>query len=241
MLVLGERQKWRHMKRIKDVPVSERPYEKCFANGPGYLTDSELLSVILRTGTTGISAADLSRSILDSSSQKGSLLSIMHLTKEQLLKIKGIGKVKAVQIMCIGELAKRISAINAQNRLKFDSPASIAEYYMEKMRHLEQENLLVMFLDTKCRFIKDKIISKGTVNQACISPREIFVEGLRCNAVSIILMHNHPSGDCTPSREDISSTLKIMSAGKMIGISVLDHIIIGDRKYSSFKELKIIP
>ena len=146
-----------------------------------------------------------------------------------------------MQIMCIGELAKRISAINAQNGLKFDSPASIAEYYMEKMRHLEQENLLVMFVDTKCRLIKDKIISKGSVNQAFISPREIFVEGLRCNAVGIILMHNHPSGDCTPSREDISSTLKIMSAGKMIGISLLDHIIIGDRKYSSFKELKIIP
>lgn len=229
------------MRKIKDIPVSERPYEKCLSNGPGHLSDYELLSVILRTGSPGISAYDLSKNILDGGIQKGSLLSIMHLTKEQLLKIKGIGKVKAVQIMCIGELAKRISAIDAQKGLKFDSPSTIADYYMEKMRHLEQENLLVIYLDTKCHLIKDKIISKGTVNQSLISPREIFIEGLKCDAVSIILMHNHPSGDSTPSRDDICSTLKIKEAGKLIGISVLDHIIIGDRNYSSMRELKLIP
>lgn len=228
------------MSIIKNIPVNERPYEKCFSKGPQILTDCELLSVILRTGTNGTSAYDLAGKILNMGTDEGNLLSIMHLSKEQLLGLKGIGKVKAVQIMCIGELTKRISALDAKTGLKFDKPSTIAEYYMERMRHLEQENLIVIFLDTKCQFIKDKVLSTGTINQSLISSRDIFVEGLKCNAVSIILLHNHPSGDCTPSRDDISSTIKITNAGKLIGISVLDHIIIGDHRYSSLKELKLL-
>lgn len=228
------------MSIIKNVPVNERPYEKCFAHGPEVLTDCELLSVILRSGTSGIGAYDLAGQILNLENPDGNLLSIMHLSKEQLMKLKGIGKVKAVQILCICELAKRISTLNAKNGLKFNKPSTIAEYYMEQMRHLDKENLVVMFLDTKCQLIKDKTISTGTINQSLISPREIFVEGLKCNAVQIILLHNHPSGDSTPSKDDISSTLRIVKAGKLIGISVLDHIIIGDRKYSSLKELKLL-
>lgn len=228
------------MRKIKDVPVNERPYEKCFINGPEFLTDCELLSVILRTGTKGISAYDLSTELIKGSDGKDNLLSILHLSKEQLLKIKGIGKVKAVQIMCIGELAKRISVSRARNGIKFGKPASIANYYMEQMRHLEQEQLVVMYFDTKCRLIKDKVLTTGTINQSLISPREIFVEALRCNAVNIVLVHNHPSGDCVPSREDCSVTKKIKEAGKLIGINLIDHIIIGDRKYTSLKEAGIL-
>lgn len=227
------------MSIIKNVPVNERPYEKCFSNGPEVLTDCELLSVILRNGTAGMGAYDLAGQILNSNSD-GSLLSIMHLSKEELMKIKGIGKVKAIQIMCICELAKRISMLNAKDSLKFDKPSTIAEYYMERMRHLDQENLMVIYLDTKCQLIKEKIITTGTVNQSIMSPREIFLEALKCNAVQLVLLHNHPSGDCTPSKNDISCTERMVSAGKLIGISILDHIIIGDRKYSSLRELKII-
>lgn len=228
------------MRNIKDVPVNERPYEKCFINGPEYLTDSELLAVILRTGTKGISAYDLSARLLKGADEKENLLSILHLSKEQLLKIKGIGKVKAVQIMCIGELAKRISSASARSGIRFKCPASIADYYMEQMRHLEQEQLVVMYFDTKCRLIKDKILTTGTVNQSLISSREIFVEALKCNAVNIVLIHNHPSGDCVPSRDDCSVTKKIKEAGKLIGINLIDHIIIGDRKYTSLKEAGIL-
>lgn len=228
------------MNTIKNLPANERPYEKCFALGPSVLTDCELLSVILRTGTNGVSAYDLARRILSLKGGESNLLTIMHLTKEELLDLKGIGKVKAIQIMCIGELAKRISSLDAKIGLKFDKPSTIADYYMEQMRHLEQENLFVMFLDSKCRLIKDKILSTGTVSQAFISPREIFIEALRCQSVSIILLHNHPSGDCTPSKNDIKSTAELIRAGKLIGISILDHIIIGNRKYSSLKELKLI-
>ena len=219
------------MNNIKDLPVNDRPYEKCFAKGPEYLTDVELLAVILRTGTNGISSFDLSKDILSHKSQNGKqdLLAIMHMTKEQLLSIKGVGMVKAVQIMCVRELVRRISSVKAKDSIQYNIPSTIADYYMEQLRHLEQENLVVMFLDTKCHLIKDMTITKGTVNQSLISSREIFVEALRCDAVNIILIHNHPSGDCTPSRDDMASTLAISKAGKIIGINVLDHIIIGDR------------
>lgn len=226
--------------KIKNVPVNERPYEKCFSKGPEVLTDAELLAIILRNGTPGMSVYELSREILSLKDSKGSLLSIMRLTKEELMKIKGVGKVKAIQILCICELAKRISTLNAEHDLKFDNPSSIANYYMERMRHLDRENLIVIYLDTKCHFIKDITISTGTVNQSIISSREIFVEALRCNAVQIILIHNHPTGDCKPSRSDILSTEKIIKAGELVGITVIDHIIIGDRNYSSLRELNYI-
>ena len=221
------------MNNIKDLPVNDRPYEKCFAKGPEYLTDVELLAVILRTGTNGISSFDLSKDILSHKSQNGKqdLLSIMHMTKEQLLSIKGVGMVKAVQIMCVRELVRRISSVKAKDSIQYNIPSTIADYYMEQLRHLEQENLVL---------IKDMTITKGTVNQSLISSREIFVEALRCDAVNIILIHNHPSGDCTPSRDDMASTLAISKAGKIIGINVLDHIIIGDRSYSSLRELKLM-
>ena len=145
-----------------------------------------------------------------------------------------------MQILCIAELSKRLASAKVEDKISFHSPVSIADYYMEQLRHLEQENLVVMFLDTKCHLIKDMTITKGTVNQSLISSREIFVEALRCDAVNIILIHNHPSGDCTPSRDDMASTLAISKAGKIIGINVLDHIIIGDRSYSSLRELKLM-
>lgn len=228
------------MRNIKDIPVNERPYERCLANGPEYLTDSELLAVILRTGTKGISAYDLSSELLKGPDNKENLLSILHLSKEQLLKIKGIGKVKAVQIMCIGELSKRIATIGAKSGIRFKNPATIADYYMEQMRRLEQEQLVVMYFDTKCSLIKDKILTTGTINQSLISSREIFVEALKCNAVNIVLVHNHPSGNCVPSRDDCKVTKKIQEAGKLIGINLIDHIIIGDRKYTSLKESGIL-
>lgn len=228
------------MKKIKDIPVNERPYEKCFSKGPEYLTDNELLAVILRTGTNGISSYDLAAEILAAETGQNNLLTILHISKEQLLKIKGVGKVKAVQIMCIGELAKRIASLNAHSGLRFKNPATIADYYMERFRHLEQEKLLVVYLDTKCRMIKETVLTTGTVNSSLISAREIFIEALKCSAVNIVLVHNHPSGDATPSRDDCISTKRISDAGKIIGIHLLDHIIIGDKTYSSLKQLKLL-
>ena len=228
------------MNKIKDIPKNERPYEKCFANGPENLTDCELLSVILRTGVSGSSAYDLARNIISDKKGNINLLSVMHISKEELLQIKGIGMVKAVQILCIGELAKRIASMPFNSNVKYDTPQKIAGFYMEQMRHLEQETLNIMFLDTKCKLIKSKEITRGTINQSLISPREIFIEALRCNAVNIVMAHNHPSGEPAPSSDDIKCTVKIKEAGRLVGITLLDHIIIGDNKFSSLKELKFL-
>ena len=223
------------MKKIKDLPISDRPYEKCYTYGAEYLTDVELLSVILRTGTNGISAFELSSHILNNS-----LLNLMQLTCNDLLKIKGVGKVKAVQILCIAELAKRISKANASKKVKFDNPSLIAQYYMEQLRHLNYEMSIALYLDSKCNLIFEHIISKGSINMSMMDPREIFVHALKNQAVNIIIMHNHPSGDPTPSRDDINTTNRIDQGAKLIGLHLLDHIIIGDNTYKSFRELDLL-
>lgn len=139
--------------------------------------------------------------------------------------------------MCIGELSRRISKRFAVSEIvSFLNPEAVARYYMEDMRHMEQEQLYAMFLDTKNGLIKDIMISKGTVNASVASPREIFIEALKHRAVGIILAHNHPSGDPTPSREDCLLTKRVKEAGSLIGIQLLDHVVIGDHSYSSFKK-----
>ena len=224
------------MNIIETLPKEERPYEKCLKYGTAAMTDIELLAIILRTGTKGCNVKDLAVKLLKNDEGTISVLSLTHLSLEELLKINGVGKVKAIQILCVLELAKRISKTSFNNTTKYNTAEIIAGYYMEQLRHLEQENLYVMFLDTKCKLIKDKLISSGTINQSLVSPREIFVEALRCNCVNIILVHNHPSGDPTPSREDLKSTEWVKNAGKIIGIRLLDHIIIGDNTYCSLNE-----
>ena len=226
------------MNRIKDLPEVERPYEKCLKYGANHLSDAELLSAILRTGTQGLSAYDLANNIIRSGASKN-ILSIMHLSKEELLRIKGVGNAKAVQILCIGELARRISLERASLDLKMNVPSSIANYYMEQMRHLDQEELMVIFVDSKCNMIKDKMISKGSINQSYVCNREILVEALKCDSVGIILLHNHPSGNPEPSSADIRSTMSLNKACGLIGLNLLDHIIIGDRCYTSFVETGI--
>lgn len=225
------------MLKIKEIPSGERPYEKCFQYGANYLTDTELLAVILRTGTSGISAYELASEVLNLDEAHKGLLKLMHLSKEELMQIKGVGKVKTIQMMCIAELAKRISALRAQTNLKFQSPETIAEFLMEKMRHLEHEELHALYLDTKCQLIKDTTVTIGSVNKSMMATREILVEALRFNAVNIIMVHNHPSGDSTPSPNDISSTNVLKKACDLVGICLLDHIVIGDRNYSSLKQL----
>ena len=226
------------MNRIKDLPEVERPYEKCLKYGANHLSDAELLSAILRTGTQGLSAYDLANNIIRSGASKN-ILSIMHLSKEELLRIKGVGNAKAVQILCIGELARRISLERASLDLKMNVPSSIANYYMEQMRHLDQEELMVIFVDSKCNMIKDKMISKGSINQSYVCNREILVEALKCDSLGIILLNNHPSGNPEPSSADIRSTRSLNKACGLIGLNLLDHIIIGDRCYTSFVETGI--
>lgn len=220
---------------IKEIPQWERPYEKCERKGSASLSDEELLAVLLRTGTRGENALALARRILYHTGETG-ILGIHQFNIERLMAIKGIGKVKAIQLSCISELAKRLSKASYEEALCFREPSTIARYYMEDMRHEKQELMKLLMLNTKAKLIGETDISKGTVNASLITPRELFIEALQKNAVTIIMMHNHPSGDPTPSREDILITRRIYDAGRLIGIELADHIIIGDNCYISFRE-----
>lgn len=224
---------------MKEIPSMERPYEKCAAKGVKSLSDAELLAVLLRTGTRGENAMELSRRILYYAGEPG-ILGLHQFSLQRLLKLRGIGKVKAIQILCLSELAKRLAKASAEKNLKFSSPDSIAEYYMEDLRHERQEIMKLIMLDSKAALVSDTDISKGTVNASLITPRELFVEALQKGAVSIILLHNHPSGDPSPSRDDILATERIREAGRLVGIELLDHIIIGNNCYISFREEKML-
>lgn len=179
---------------------------------------------------------ETAKMVLYPEGREGGLTKLPSYSKEALMKIPGIGNVKAVQILCLCEMARRIAKSKAKEPLCFDRPDTIASYYMEDMRHLRQEELKLLMLNTKSKLLGETIISKGTVNMSVISPRELFIEALQKDAVMIILLHNHPSGDPEPSREDILVTKKIAKAGELIGITLIDHIIIGDRSYVSLAE-----
>lgn len=221
---------------MKELPPEQRPYEKAMTQGLDTLSDAELLAVILRSGTSGKSAVDLCREILQLCPVSEGLAGIHRLPVSQLTSLSGIGPVKALQIKAVGELSKRLSRTQARVRLEFSSPDTIADYYMETLRHEEQEHLLCMLLDTKNHLLGEKEIFKGTVNASLVSPREIFLYALENRAVHIILVHNHPSGDPAPSKDDILITNKILKAGELLDIHLLDHIIIGDRCFVSLKE-----
>jgi DNA repair protein RadC len=227
---------------IKEIPEEQRPYEKCYREGAAALSDSELLAVILRTGTSGCSSLSLANRVLlyMKDTPHPGLLGLLHLSVDELTAIHGIGKVKAIQLKCIGELSKRIASTAAKSGLSFRNPQSIAVYYMEQLRHEEQELMLCMMLDSKNHLIGEQVLSKGTVNTTVITPREILLEALRRQAVSILLVHNHPSGDPSPSTADRDVTERVYLAAEMVGITLLDHIIIGDQKYFSFLEEGIL-
>ncbi|MBS6195286.1 MAG: DNA repair protein RadC [Clostridiales bacterium] len=222
--------------KIQEMPANERPYEKCLSRGPEVLSDSELLAVIIRSGTRGSSSVELAQTVLERGKGQEGLLGIHHLSMQELMEIKGIGQVKAVQIKCIGELSKRIAAVSAKKLLDFQDPETIAHYYMEQMRHEEQEQMICMMLNTKNQLLGEEVISKGTVNASLVSPRDLILAAFRYHAVYIILVHNHPSGSPEPSREDILLTRRVMEACSLVDIPLLDHIVIGDRKYVSFRE-----
>lgn len=226
--------------KMKDRPLNERPYEKCLLYGAGHLSDAELLSVIIRSGSREESAVDTARRILGLPGLANGLLSLYHLSVPELQSIPGIGKVKAVQLQCVAELSRRMAKTSSAESLSFTSPEQIAGFFMEDMRHKEREELRVVLFNARNQYLHDTVLFQGTVNSSIASPREIFLEALRYQAVSIVLLHNHPSGDATPSRDDILTTRRIRGAGELIGIALVDHIIIGDHSYISLKEQGVL-
>lgn len=225
---------------IKETSKNLRPYEKCITYGPEILSDEELLAIIIRSGTKDEDSVSLSKRVLSKGNLENGILNIVNLSIDELTQIKGIGKVKAIQIKCIAELSKRIAAQSRSLNNKLVTPADVAQYCMESLRHLKYEKTIVIMVDSACRYLGEYEVSKGTVNTSLASPREIFIEAIRKEAVGIILVHNHPSGDPNPSYDDIKLTNKIYEAGKLIDIKVLDHIVIGDNRFISFNENNLI-
>ena len=221
---------------MKHLPPQMQPYEKCTAYGPGFLTDAELIACILRSGTKEYTSVALAEYLLKLRKGKEGLRGLCSLSYEELTAVSGIGRVKAIQIQCVFELAKRMSRSEAAKLLKFDEPETIANYYMEDYRHKEQEHLLLLLLDNKSNLLGEKPLFTGTVNASLVSPREIYLEALKYHAVGIILLHNHPSGDPTPSDADRRVTRKIKDAGTLLDVPLLDHIVLGDKRYVSFRE-----
>lgn len=211
------------------------PYEVVKEYGAEELDDKELLAVFIRTGTRKQNAVEVADRVLNSFPERN-LLGLCHIPWKELMKIPGIGEVKAIKLKCLAELARRISKMEARKGLKFDQPGTIWQYYKESLRHEEREKVILIMLDQKLQMLSDAVLSIGTVRESIVSPRELFLLALKEKAVQIMLVHNHPSGDPTPSRADLAITRRVQMLGAMMEIPLTDHIIIGDKTYCSLRE-----
>lgn len=218
--------------RIKDLPAELRPRERLLAAGPAALTNAELLAILLRTGPRGETAIDLAHRLL----KKGGLPFLAEASVEELSTLKGLGPAKASQVKAAVELGRRIASAAPQSRPAVRSPADVSHLVMEEMRFLDKEYFRAIALNTKNQVLGIEDISIGSLSASLVHPRELFKPLIRKSAAAVILVHNHPSGDPSPSREDREITQRIVEAGRLLGIEVLDHVIIGDNRYISLKE-----
>ncbi len=218
---------------LRDVPEEERPRERLILHGAHSLSNQELLAIILRPGTTNESVLQVSQRVLQTFE---GLRQLKNATLEELMEIKGIGKAKAIQILASLELGKRIAQLHPDEKYTIRSPQDGANFVMEEMRFLQQEHFVALYLNTKNQVLHKQTIFIGSLNASIVHPREVFKEAIKRSAAWLICFHNHPSGDPTPSREDIAVTNRLVESGKLLGIDVLDHIIIGDNQYVSLKE-----
>jgi DNA repair protein RadC len=217
---------------IRDMPEDERPRERLLKYGPEALSNAELLAIILRTGTQKENIVNLCSRIFSEYSIKQ--LSQAKISK--LTKIHGIGNAKAAQIAAVFELARKLEGFTDEPRRKIRSPADVYSLLYPKMREQKRERLVALLLDTKNQVLREEVISIGSLNANIVHPREVFKAALIESCASVILSHNHPSGDPTPSREDIAVTEKLIEGGKLLGIDVLDHVVIGEGRYVSLKD-----
>jgi DNA repair protein RadC len=218
---------------LKDLPASERPRERLQAYGPGSLSTSELLAILLRTGTRSESVINLGSRLL---AQFNGLAGIARASFADLCEVRGLGLAKAAQIKAALELGKRLMVASPEERPQVKSPADVANLLMMEMGFLEQEHLRVVLLDTKNHVLGMPTIYVGSLNTSVMRVGELFREAVRSNCAAVIVVHNHPSGDPTPSPEDVSITRQIVEAGKLLDVEVLDHLIIGQQRYVSLKE-----
>jgi DNA repair protein RadC len=223
----------RYSLTIKDLPPEERPRERLTKHGPEALSTPELLAILLRTGTARESALDVADGIVR---HLGGVSGLAEATIEQLSEIRGVGAVKAIEIRAAVELGKRISAFTHAARPVIRCPADVSQLVMSELRHETREHFKVLLLDTRNQVRRVKTVSVGSLTESIVHPREVFREAIQHSCAALIAVHNHPSGDPTPSVEDVQVTKRLEEAGKLVGIDLLDHVIIGDGRFVSLKE-----
>ena len=222
---------------IKELPQSERPYEKLELYGEKKLSNAELLAIIIKTGTKEYTSIEIAQKLLNLNDRydEQNLSFLRDLSIEEIKKIKGIGRVKAIQLKAVCELAIRMNSTPNYRKVKIREPNDIAKILMDEMRYEKTEIAKIILLDNQCNILKIKNVAKGGNNFVSIGMKNILSEAVKVNAPKIILVHNHPSGDPTPSKKDYEITKKLEDAAKILGIELIDHIIIGNREYTSIK------
>lgn len=218
---------------VRDVPVEERPRERLLQHGAERLSNAELLAILLRTGTPGCSAVHLADRLLR---RFGSVVDLIDADLQELIDMPGIGLAKATQLKAAIELGRRISRHVGEARPQISTAEDAAAYMMDRLRFERKEHFVALHLDTQNRLIGEEVVSVGSLDASIVHPREIFKTALKRSAASIICLHNHPSGDPTPSFADVEVTRRLVEAGELLGVQVLDHIVIGENRYCSLKE-----
>ncbi|MFC4767903.1 RadC family protein [Effusibacillus consociatus] len=218
---------------VRDVPAEERPRERMIRDGASSLSNVELLAILLRTGSNGQSVLGLAEQLL---SRFGGLRSLMEADFHEIIDIPGMGPAKALQIQAAIEIGKRIARLSREPLTVIRSPQDVADLFMDRLRFEKKEHFVVIHLDTKNQIIAEEVASIGSLDSSIVHPREIFKTALKKSSASIICVHNHPSGDPTPSREDILVTKRLAEVGQIMGIEMLDHIVIGEQRFVSLKE-----
>ena len=220
--------------KMKELPISERPYEKLEMYGERSLSNAELIAIIIKSGTRNESSVSIAQKILTlEKNGENNLRFLQNISIEEFMSIKGIGKVKALQLKAICELTKRMSKPIDTSQVQINSPKDVADLLTDDMRFEKREIAKAIILNSKNTIVKIVDVCYGGTNSAVLKPKDVLQEAIKLGAPKIILVHNHPSGDPTPSKSDFEFTERLVQASKIMGIELLDHIVIGDYKFES--------
>ena len=223
-----------HIKSIKEIPLNDRPREKMAANGAAVLTDAELIAILLRTGTAEKSAIDIASELTADGGLYKRLAGITRLN--ELTNIKGLGQAKAATVLAALEIGRRIASAKPLEKIHLSCPQDVADFLMPRLRYAAKEQFVVILLNSKNKVIGTEVVSEGSLSSSIVHPREVYAPAILHHAAAIMVAHNHPSGDPKPSFEDEEVTRMLSSSGKVLGIPMIDHVIIGDGNYYSFLE-----
>ena len=223
-----------HIKTIKEIPLNDRPREKMAANGAAVLTDAELIAILLRTGTAEKSAIDIASEMTADGGLYKRLAGITRLN--ELTNIKGLGQAKAATVLAALEIGRRIASAKPIEKIHLSCPQDVADFLMPRLRYAAKEQFVVILLNNKNKVIGTEVVSEGSLSSSVVHPREVSAPAILHHAAAIMVAHNHPSGDPKPSIEDEEVTRQLLRSGKVLGIPMIDHVIIGDGNYYSFLE-----